>query len=155
MIKESMYKAGVVAEPTPMDFTLFYKNAMDHNFDGMLGGWGGSASYSNPMQLWHTTSWVTKGSNFCGFGDAESDALIEEANLTLDPEIHNNAILKLQAKVYEDQPYVFLYATKRKFAIHKRFNNRGMYNERPGVMLQNLDLRPEFSSKNLAPTNGQ
>jgi len=155
MIKESLYKAGVVAEPTPMDFTLFYKNAMDHNFDGMMGGWGGSASYSNPMQLWHTSSWVTKGSNFCGFGDAESDALIEEANLTLDKEKHNNALLKLQAKVYKDQPYVFLYATKRKFAIHKRFNNRGMYNERPGVMLQNLDLKPEFSSKNLAPTNGQ
>jgi ABC-type transport system substrate-binding protein len=155
MIKESMYKAGVVAEPTPMDFTLFYKNAMDHKFDGMMGGWGGSASYSNPMQLWHTSSWVTKGSNFCGFGDAESDALIEEANLTLDPKIHDNAMLKLQAKVYEDQPYVFLYAQKRRFAIHKRFNNIGMYYERPGVMLQNLDLKPDFSSKNLAPTNGQ
>ena len=155
MMKESMYKAGIVAEPTPMDFTLFYKNAMDHNFDGMLGGWGGSASYSNPMQLWHTSSWVTKGSNFCGFGDAESDALIEQANLTLDPEVHRNALLKLQAKVYEDQPYVFLYSTKRKFAIHKRFNNRGMYYERPGVMLQNLDLKAAFSSKNLAPTNGQ
>ncbi|MBC8266791.1 MAG: hypothetical protein H8E84_07485 [Flavobacteriales bacterium] len=152
MIKESMYKAGVVAEPTPMDFTLFYKNAMDHNFDGMLGGWGGSASYSNPMQLWHTSSWVTKGSNFCGFGDAESDALIEDANLTLDPEQHNAALMKLQAKVYEDQPYVFMYSTKRKFAIHKRFNNRGMYYERPGVMLQNLDLKAEYVSKNMTPT---
>ena len=91
MMKESFYKAGIVAEPTPMDFTLFYKNAMDHNFEAMLGGWGGSASYSNPQQLWHTSSWVTKGSNFCGFGDAESDALIEEANLTLDPKIHRDA----------------------------------------------------------------
>ena len=152
MIKESMYKAGIVAEPTPMDFTLFYKNAMDHNFDGMLGGWGGSASYSNPMQLWHTSSWVTKGSNFCGFGDAESDALIEAANLTLDPQVHNDALMRLQAKVYEDQPYVFMYSTKRKFAIHKRFNNRGMYYERPGVMLQNLDLKETFSSKNMTPT---
>ena len=153
MMKESMYRAGIVAEPTPMDFSLFYKNAMDHNFDGMLGGWGGSASYSNPMQLWHTSSWVTKGSNFCGFGDAESDALIEEANLTLNPEIHNNALLKLQAKVYNDQPYVFLYATKRKFAIHKRFENINMYNERPGVMLQNLKLKAEFANTNLVPTN--
>lgn len=153
MMKESMYKAGVVAEPTPMDFSLFYKNAMDHNFDGMLGGWGGSASYSNPMQLWHTSSWVNKGSNFCGFGDAESDALIEEANLTLDSETHNNALLKLQAKVYNDQPYVFLYATKRKFAIHKRFNNIQMFNERPGVMLQNLKLKAEYLNKNLAPTH--
>ena len=155
MMKESLYNAGIVAEPTPMDFTLFYKNAMDHNFDGMLGGWGGSASYSNPMQLWHTSSWMSKGSNFCGFGDAESDALIEDANLTLDPEVHRNALLKLQAKVYVDQPYIFLYSTKRKFAIHKRFNNRGMYYERPGVMLQNLDLKAAFSSKNLAPTEGQ
>lgn len=155
MIKESMYKAGVVAEPTPMDFTLFYKNAMDHNFDGMLGGWGGSASYSNPMQLWHTSSWVNKGSNFCGFGDAESDALIEEANLTLDPKIHKNALLKLQAKIYTDQPYVFLYSTKRKFAIHKRFDNRGMYFERPGVMLQNLKLLDSFSTTIKSPTTGE
>jgi peptide/nickel transport system substrate-binding protein len=152
MIKESMYKAGLFAEPTPMDFTLFYKNAMDHNFEAMLGGWGGSASYSNPHQLWHTSSWATKGSNFCGFGDAESDALIEEANLTLDPKVHRDALLKLQARIYKDQPYVFLYASQNKFAIHKRFKNRGMYFERPGVMIQNLKLDEDFSSSNMLPT---
>ena len=155
MIKESMYKAGVVAEPTPMDFTLFYKNAYDHNFEAMLGGWGGSASYSNPHQLWHTSSWVNKGSNFCGFGDAESDALIKEANETLDPDVHKKALLKLQSRIYEDQPYVFLYSSQRKFALHKRFNNRGMYFERPGVMLQNLKLSETFQSTNLSTTNGE
>ena len=155
MIKESMYRAGVIAELRPMDFSIFYKNAYDHNFEAMLGGWGGSASYSNPHQLWHTSSWVNKGSNFCGFGDAESDALIKEANETLDPEIHNNALLKLQARIYEDQPYVFLYSTQRKFAIHKRFENRGMFFERPGVMLQNLKLSETFKSNNLSTTNGE
>ena len=148
MMKESMYKAGIVAEPTPMDFSLFYKNAGDHKFDAMLAGWGSSAAYSNPMQLWHTSSWVNKGSNFCGFGDAESDALIEEANKTLDYEAHRNALLKLQARIYEDQPYVFLYVTKRKFAIHKRFNNRDMFYEFPGVMLNNLELNSSFISNN-------
>ena len=140
IMKESLYKAGIVAEPAGMDFNLFYKNAADHKFDAMLAGWGSSAAYSNPMQLWHTTSWVNKGSNFCGFGDAESDALIEEANNTLDYETHRNALLKLQARIYEDQPYVFLYCSKRKFAIHKRFNNRDMFFERPGVLLNNLEL---------------
>ena len=149
MIKESLYKAGIVAEPTPMDFTLFYKNAMDHNFDGMMGGWGGSASYSNPMQLWHTTSWATKGSNFCGFGDAESDSLITLANRSIDYEKHKDALWALQAKIYKDQPYVFLYSTKRKFAIHKRFENRKMYFERPGVMLNNLQLLPNYGGSNL------
>ena len=148
MMKESMYRAGIVAEPTPMDFSLFYKNAGDHKFDAMLAGWGSSAAYSNPMQLWHTSSWVNKGSNFCGFGDAESDALIEEANNTLDYETHKNALLKLQARIYEDQPYVFLWCTKRKFAIHKRFNNRDMFFEFPGVMLNNLQLNSNFVSNN-------
>ena len=149
MMKESMYKAGIVAEPTPMDFSLFYKNAADHKFDAMLAGWGSSAAYSNPMQLWHTSSWVNKGSNFCGFGDAESDALIEEANKTLDYETHKNALLKLQSRIYEDQPYVFLYCTKRKFAIHKRFDNRDMFFEFPGVMLNNLKLSSSFVSSDL------
>jgi peptide/nickel transport system substrate-binding protein len=151
LIKESMYKAGIEAVPTPMDFTLFYNNAQEHNFDAMMGGWGGSASYSNPMQLWHTSSWFTKGSNFCGFGDAESDALIEEANTSLDFEKHKQALWKLQAKIYDEQPYVFLYSTKNKIAIHNRFDNRNMYTERPGVILNNLKL----NNKNLAPTNGK
>ena len=141
MIKQSMYKAGIVAEPTPMDFTLFYKNAMDHNFEAMLGGWGGSAAYSNPMQLWHTSSWVSKGSNFCGFGDAESDELIKLANSSLDSSAHTQALWKLQARIYEDQPYVFLYSTKNKIALHKRFDNLNTYYERPGIALNNLLLR--------------
>lgn len=144
MIKESMYKAGVVANPTPMDFSLFYKNAQDHNFEAMLGGWGGSASYSNPMQLWHTSSWASKGSNFCGFGDAASDALINLANSSLDSAAHTQALWKLQARIYNDQPYVFLYSTKNKIAIHKRFDNRNTYFERPGLMLNNLKLNSEL-----------
>ena len=119
MIKESMWRAGVEAIPTPMDFTLFYKNAQEHDFDMMLGGWGGSASYSNPYQLWHTSSWANKGSNFCGFGDAESDSLINAANKAIDPIEHRNAIFALQAKIYEDQPYVFMYSPKRKLVAHK------------------------------------
>ena len=151
MIKESMYKAGINLLPNPMDFSLFYKNAAAHKFDAMLGGWGGSASYSNPMQLWHTTSWATQGSNFCGFGDAESDALIEEANTSLDYEKHKEALWKLQSKIYEEQPYIFFYASKNKIAIHKRFDNRDMYTERPGIILNNLKL----NHKNFAPTNGE
>ena len=151
LIKESMYKAGIEAVPNPMDFTLFYNNAQAHKFDAMMGGWGGSGSYSNPMQLWHTSSWFTKGSNFCGFGDAESDALIEEANTSLDFEKHKEALWRLQAKIYDEQPYVFLYSTKNKIAIHNRFDNKYMYTERPGVILNNLKL----NNKNLSPTSGE
>ena len=85
------------------------------------------------------------------FGDAESDALIEEANTALDSEKHKEALWKLQAKIYDEQPYVFLYSTKNKIAIHNRFDNRNMYTERPGVILNNLKL----NHNNLTPTNGE
>lgn len=151
MIKEAMYKAGIDANPNPMDFTLFYKNAMDHKFDAMMGAWGGSAGYSDPVQLWHTESWANKGSNFTGFGDAESDSILHLANTSLDIEKHNEAIRALQKKIYDDQPYVFLYSVKRKIAIHKRFDNANMYNEKPGVALNNLLLKPEYGGNTLKP----
>ena len=47
---------------------------------------------------------------------------------------------KLQAKIYNDQPYVFMYSTQNKIAIHKRFDNRNTYFEKPGLALNNLDL---------------
>jgi len=150
MIKESMWRAGVDAIPTPMDFTLFYKNAQEHDFDMMMGGWGGSASYSNPYQLWHTSSWANKGSNFCGFGDAESDSLINAANQAIDPLEHRNAIFALQAKIYEDQPYVFMFSTKRKLVAHKRFDNTNFFYEKPGFILNNFVLKDEYT--NMAPT---
>ena len=144
IIQESMKQAGVNAIPSPMDFTLFYDRAQNHEFDAMVGGWGGSASYSDPMQLWHTSSWVTKGSNFCGFGDAESDALIHLANRSIDPKKHKDALWKLQSRIYDEQPYIFLYASKQKIAIHKRFNNANMYTERPAVILNNFELYTSY-----------
>ena len=135
---------------------MLFDLAGKHEFDAMLGGWGGSASYSNPMQLWHTTSWSDNGSNFCGFGDAESDELIRQANETIDEQEHLEAIHKLQKKIYEDQPYVFLYSTLNKIAIHRRFqrNNetdkqfkeRNMLIEKPSVILNSLKLNPNYTN---------
>jgi peptide/nickel transport system substrate-binding protein len=152
MIKEQMYKAGIKAVPNPMEFTLFYDNAQKHKFDMMWGAWGGSAGYSDPYQLWHTSSWANKGSNFCGFGDAESDSLIALANKSLDPVKHADATKALQAKIYKDQPYVFMYSYKRKIAIHKRFDNNKMYSEKPGVALGNLLLNAKYGGPNMKPT---
>ena len=41
---------------------------------------------------------------------------------------------------HNDQPYVFLYSTQNKIAIHKRFNYRNTYFEKPGLALNNLYL---------------
>lgn len=152
MIKSKMWKAGVEAIPNPMEFTTFYEAAQNHDFDMMYGAWGGSAGYSDPMQLWHTSQWANKGANFCGFGDAESDSLIDLINRSIDDDDFERAYHAFQKKLYDDQPYVFLYSYKRKIAIHKRFMNPDMYPERPGVTLNNLILAPEYGGQILTNT---
>jgi ABC-type transport system substrate-binding protein len=144
MVKEEMYKAGIEVNTQPMDFNLLYKSAYEHQFDAMFGVWGGSAAPSDPTQLWHTSSWVNKGSNFFGFGDAKSDSLIELANRTVIETDRDEILKKFQAKIYEDQPYIFLYSRVRPTVIHKRFANAGMYNEKPGLITNNLKLKEEF-----------
>jgi hypothetical protein len=42
--------------------------------------------------------------------------------------------------VYDEQPYIFLYATYRKEAIHKRWGNQIMTAEAPNYILNNLRL---------------
>ncbi len=155
ILQEEFKKSGIELKPNPLDFNMLYDRAYKHEFDAMLGGWGGSGSYSNPQQLWHSTSWSDNGSNFCGFGDAESDEYIRQANETIDEQEHLEALHKLQQKIYDDQPYVFLWSTQKKIAIHRRFmdNNisdddfikENMPIERPSVILNNLKLNPNYS----------
>lgn len=141
MIQESMYKAGIKIIPTPLEFAVFYENAKKHNFDMMMGAWSGSGSDNEDYtQVWHTNSWATQGSNFTGFGNAESDALIDSIKYTLNDSVRHPLIKKLQSIVYDEQPYIFVSSGVRKIVIHKRFANGNMYFERPNVLLNNLKL---------------
>jgi peptide/nickel transport system substrate-binding protein len=75
----------------------------------------------DPKQFWHTTSDTPNGFNRFGFGNAESDQLIDEIRRTLDEEKRGELYMRLQEIIYEEQPAIFMYATKDKIAIHKRF----------------------------------
>ena len=144
MIKESMYKAGVQVITNPMDFSVFYKKATEQDFDAMLGSWSSAAGPEDPRQIWHTSAWETKGSNFVGFGNAKSDSLIDLANITLNPEKRKEIMYQLQEMVYDEQPYVFIYNATKKVAIHKRFENIELYTEKPHIILNNLKLKDSY-----------
>ena len=145
MMKEEAYRAGIEVRTTPLDFTVLYQKAYNHDFDAMFGVWGGSGAPSDPQQLWHQNSWVTKGSNFVGFGDVESDSLIDLSNRMVDYAARDAVMKQLQQKIYDAQPYIFMYSRVRPTVIHKRFNNATMYSEKPGLITNNLKLNDSFA----------
>jgi len=140
MIAEALYEAGIKCNITPLDFAVHYDLARNHKFDAMLAGWAGSSVMEDFTQIWHTESWASKGSNYAGFGNPASDALIDSLKYELDMDRRIPMAKRLQAMIYDEQPYVFLFAATRRNVIHKRFGNADMYFERPGVLINNWRL---------------
>ncbi len=139
MIVEALYEAGIKAEPAPMELSVLARRVTSKDFDAYLGAWATNSLPDDFTQLWHSTSY-TEGSNFVGFGNSRSDALIEELRTTIDTDKRIPLIKELQAMVHEEAPYVMLFSADRKNVIHKRFGNQVMTFEKPGNMLNYLML---------------
>ena len=121
LFQENAKKAGVKVNVIAQEFTVKTKNMTQYKFDLAAGGWLASPSLFDPKQIWHTDSYRPGGSNYVGFGNQESDALIEEIRTTLDEEKRNELYKKLQEIIYEEQPYIFLFFNRNLIAISKRF----------------------------------
>ncbi|TND10038.1 MAG: extracellular solute-binding protein [Bacteroidetes bacterium] len=139
-ISSEMYKAGIKANIRGVEFVAFYEKVQAHDFDMYMGAWAGSFYIDDPKQIWSSANWENKGSNYVGFGSAESDRLIDSIRTTPNDSVRVPMEKRLQAIIYEDQPYIFLYVPPRKVAMHKRFGNGDFYFEKPGVLLNNMRL---------------
>ncbi len=145
MIRNEMLKAGVNAEPDPLEFSVFYQRAFAHDFDAMLGAWSKSSRPDDPRQLWHSQSWSEHGANFTGFGSTYTDSLITEINRELNPARRKQMMHILQQEINRQHPYIYLFNATRKVALHKRFGNPAFSAERPHLVLPSLLLEPAFA----------
>lgn len=150
-IVESMKSAGVKCNSRSVEFVTFYELVQHHNFDMYMGAWSTAFVSEDYKQVWHTSSWAGEGSNYVGFGNPQTDALIDSIRVTLEDSVRIPMEKRLQALVYDEQPYIFMFQLPRKTVIHKRFDHPDMYFEKPGVNLSNLRM---MSPGNMAkPTN--
>lgn len=140
LMAEAMMKVGVKVNHSGTDVTKIMQMGSSHDFDMIFTAFGGSSVPDDFKQLWHTQSWEDKGSNFSGFGNEASDALIDSIRHELDESKRIAMSQRFQKMVYDEQPAIFLLSTYRKVAIHRRFGNAAGYYEKPGVSLNNLKL---------------
>ncbi|HLC83647.1 MAG TPA: ABC transporter substrate-binding protein, partial [Bacteroidia bacterium] len=140
LMAESMAKANVIAQLVPLQYATWSQEVHNHDFDMMISSWAGSSQPEDMKQIWHSGNWANKGSNFVGFGNAESDALIDSSRVELNEEKRIVMMKKIQSLIYDEQPYIFMFASKRRVIAHKRFGNQEYYYEKPGLLLNNLKL---------------
>ncbi len=139
LLKDQVQRAGIDINPVGAEFNVYLSETRRGDFEMTLGARNAQTVSWEPRQTWHTES-IGTGSNFSGFGNAESDALIEKIQSTLDEKERYGQYRALQQMIYEEQPFVFLFAAQNRIAIHKRFDARTtvLY---PGYSLQNFRLK--------------
>jgi peptide/nickel transport system substrate-binding protein len=143
LFQESCKKAGVAINIQPKEFTVLSEELQHHTFEMSSLGWGGVDYEDDPIQVWHTKSY-NGGSNYCGFGDAKSDALIDKLRYEQDKEKRKQMQMELQQMIVDAQPYIFMYSRLNRMCIHKRFDNAGPKIARPGFVVSDFKLNKEF-----------
>jgi len=143
MLSENGKKIGLDIQVQVREWTVFIDETKAHDFDMFVLGWVASTSLGDPFQIWHTESY-NGGSNYVGFGNAESDALIEELRYNLDEPSRTEQYMRFQEIIDEEAPYIFLNAQKNKLAFHKRFDNTNAYVVRPGYDVGTWLINPKF-----------
>lgn len=128
---EDARKAGVDIDVVPMEWSVLLQNLRDHKFEMYYGAWIDSPVDEDLEQIWGTAS-QQGGDNFVNFGDAESDALIEQVRTEPDQNKRNELYKEFQVLTHEQVPYIFIYSQTEKIAISKRFSNAFPSSLRPG-----------------------
>jgi len=145
-LQESARLVGIDIGVSSLEWSVFLERLKQHKIDLWYGAWVFDPRPSDPKQIWHTDSYTSGGSNYTGFGNAETNALIEAIRSELDPGKRKALYMKWQELLHEEVPYVFLFSGKRRNAIHKRFTNLKEGARNPGYYSGGFQMAKGFSA---------
>jgi ABC-type transport system substrate-binding protein len=117
LLQDNAKKAGIQIELVAKDPLQIIDDIKKKNYEIAGGGRSATNTLWDPMQSWHTA-----GDNRTGFGTPETDALIEEIQVTLDEKARNEKYKKLQEIIYDEQVEIYLFVPQDRVLIHKRFD---------------------------------
>ncbi len=140
IMKANFQQAGIELNIELMEFRQLIERLRNRDYEMHSGGWGQDPVPTDLKQIWHTESDRPDGSNRSGFGNAETDELIDEIRVTLNEEEREAMYLRIQEIIYEEQPYIFLFSPRERVAIHKRFNT-AVTSLRPGYIVKDFQLK--------------
>lgn len=118
IVQEQLRKAGVDVQLASVEGNLFFDKIKRHEFEAALGGWG-SSLFVDP-----SNKWLTDGAyNYPSYSNPKVDELITRGLATVDGDEARRCWLEMQALIYEDQPYAFLFWRDEVVAIHERYRD--------------------------------
>lgn len=139
LFQDQVRRAGIDLELKPSPTQVLLGNWRSKQFEIASVGRTITPNW-NPKQSWHTT-----GANYSGFGNADTDELIDRIILTLDTSERYELYKDLQTAIYEEQPHIYLFAPETPIAIHNRFDFKP-FAQFPGYQPRFFKLKDNFQS---------
>lgn len=142
LFQENAKKAGVGIKLQGLDDKVVKENMKKRDFDLFLSSSGFAPGLDDPKEVWSISSNTPDGANRFQFGDAGSEALIQQIRTELNPEKRNQLYAQFQTLISDEAPAIFLFEPKDRLVIHKRFITETTA-KRPGYVLGSFRLSPK------------
>lgn len=140
MLKEWLRQSGIDMEIRSMEWSLYLADLKKQKVQIFYGSWITDPRDDDPKQIWHTES-RNGGSNYTGFGNAQTDAMIEKIRTELDKTKRNELYHQWQQLLHDESPYIFLINQPFRNVVHKRFDNINPSSIYPGYYEAGFTLK--------------
>ena len=137
LMAEWAAEAGIKMNPVFKEFNTIKSDLNSGDFSMSIIGQGFSNAEDDYAQVWASTSVPPAGTNRGGFASNEADNLIRRINRTLDTEKREEMHRRFQEIVYDNHPMIFLFSTKDRLAVSRRFEY-DVQSQPPNVRLNAL-----------------
>lgn len=141
LVQRQLKELGIQVEIALYEWAVFIRDRINtRNFEACVLGWSLGLD-PDIYEIWHSSQ-IKDGFNFVGYQNPEVDALIEAGRTEYDREKRKEIYRKIQALIYEDQPYTFLYVPEEIAALHKGEFKIKRVNDQGEVILEDISMTP-------------
>jgi len=122
MVAAHLRRVGVKATIRVLEFSTYGDRLMKGNYEAAFVGIKNSTKM-DITAYWHSSAAPPNGFNVFSYSNEDVDKWIDEAKVQLDVSRAERLWSKVQSKIYEDQPVMFLAVPDEVVALHARFCN--------------------------------
>ncbi|MBN1840386.1 MAG: peptide-binding protein [Campylobacterales bacterium] len=122
ILQYQLQKAGIVMKLRIMEWQAFLNTViLPRNFEAVLMGWSLGLK-PDAYSIWHSESMRKGGFNFVGYHNEKVDALIKEAEKTVNQEQFDSLYREMFERIVADNPYLFLVIPNSITAVNKEIH---------------------------------
>ena len=122
-IQQQLKVIGIDVKIKILEWSTFVHEFIDkRRFEAVLLGWNLSRD-PDLYDLFHSSKTKEGEYNFVGYANPDVDRLLEQGRRTFDQAARRRIYHEVHRRLYEDQPYLFLYVADSLPVVSSRFRN--------------------------------